>query len=269
MESVWIEVAAGRLAATRTGRAPRVVLLHAGVADRRSWFELMETLDVDALAYDRPGFGDSPVAATPYRHTLHLWDVCDHAAADPVVLVGNSQGGRIAIDAALQRPDRVRGLVLIAPAVGDAPELDWMAELGRELHDAIDAAEQADDLDTVNRLETRIWLDGPCQREGRVSGDPRDLVLAMNAVALTNDHAEVAASPEPVSAWSLLEQLQVPMVVAVCEYDVDGVNRRAEQLAQRAPNARLVRLRGVAHLPSVEQPQLVARVIRDALPSFD
>ena len=55
------------------------------------------------------------------------------------------------------------------------------------LDDEWEKAEERGDLATVNRLEARVWLDGPAAAEGRVSGAPRDLFLEMNGRALDAD----------------------------------------------------------------------------------
>jgi pimeloyl-ACP methyl ester carboxylesterase len=250
------------LAASQWGERPALVFLHAGVADRRSWFGVMEHLDHAALAYDMPGFGDTPPASQPFSRVAHLAAVVDHLdERPPVVLVGNSQGGLLAIDFALTNPNRVAGLVLIAPAVSGAPELDWESELGPEIFMAAELAEDAEDLDEVNRLEAWIWLDGPGQPEGRVAGAARDLVLDMNRIALTGDLTGASPVADVDPAWDRLEQLTTPVLVIMGEHDLPGVNERSAAVARRTPHARLVELPGVAHLPGIEQPAAVAREI--------
>ncbi len=112
------------LAATLSGEHPRLVFLHPGVADRRCWYDVMSALvpDFPAVAYDRRGFGETPAADAPFVDVDDLRAVLDACVVGPAVLVGNSQGGRIAIDFALAQPERVDRLVLIAPAVSGAPE---------------------------------------------------------------------------------------------------------------------------------------------------
>jgi pimeloyl-ACP methyl ester carboxylesterase len=112
-------VMAGRaaLATESDGTGPAVVFLHAGVADRRMWRPLAGALGSSCrlVAYDRRGFGETPAVDEARSQVDDLVAVMDHpAAGSPAILVGCSQGGRIAIDAALEVPSRVRALVLIA-----------------------------------------------------------------------------------------------------------------------------------------------------------
>ena len=65
----------------RSGDGPPVVLLHAGVADRRSWRATAAHLDGPLIAYDRRGFGDTPPSPEPFTHVADLLAVLDAADA--------------------------------------------------------------------------------------------------------------------------------------------------------------------------------------------
>ena len=255
------------LAATSCGQDPRLVFLHPGVGDRRCWRDVMAILAShhSGVAYDRRGFGDTPPANAPFANTDDLHAVLDACAARPAVLVGNSQGGRIAIDFALMHPERVERLVLIAPAISGAPDPDWDAELGHELVEAIEAAEEREDLDAVNRFEALIWLDGPAALEGRIGGPVRELFLAMNLVAL--EHESAPGPIEPPSAYEHLERLAMPVLVIVGAFDLPYQRAGARALAERLPKARFVELAGVAHLPQLEAPDILASVISEFVSS--
>jgi pimeloyl-ACP methyl ester carboxylesterase len=172
------------------------VLLHAGVADRRSWYAGVENLaGRETVAYDRRGHGESPVSAVTFSGVGDLLMVLADVAAEPAWLVGSSMGGGIAIDAALTRPEAVAGLILIAPAVSGAPEPEIDADT-EALAERLEAAEEAGDRDEVNRFETWIWLDGPSATEGRVTGSARDLFLEMNRIVLGNEVPEGPATAD-------------------------------------------------------------------------
>jgi pimeloyl-ACP methyl ester carboxylesterase len=240
-----------------------LVFLHPGVADRRCWFEVMAHLAPRhaAVAYDCRCFGTTPAADAPFVNTDDLEAVLDACVSGPAILIGNSQGGRIAIDFALLHPERVERLVLIAPAISGAPQADWPKQLGQGLVDALKAAEDRGDLDEVNRLEALIWLDGPHGPEGRVGGPTRALFLAMNRNALSNESAPRPV--EPPSAFDRLEHLTMPVLVVAGTRDLELQRSRSRLLAERAPNGRLVELDGVAHVPQLEVPEVVASLIRD------
>jgi pimeloyl-ACP methyl ester carboxylesterase len=246
---------------------PSVVLLHAGVADRRSWNSLVpEVTDVSSvLVYDRRGFGESLTGTEPFTHLDDLIAVLDLFDIESTWLVGSSAGGKLALEASVDAPHRVKGLILIAPAVGGAPptrdeDVDPETEMIVEL---ITRADELGDIDEVNRLEVRLWLDGPREAEGRVSGPIRDLVFAMNKVALVNNVPE--NSDPSVDAWSRLGELSMPALIACGTLDAMHLIRRSEVIAGLIPDATYVSLEGVAHLPYLESPSQIGALIRSTI----
>jgi pimeloyl-ACP methyl ester carboxylesterase len=263
------------LAVERWGRAgPRsapVALLHAGVADRRAWSGVAEplaALGADVVAYDRRGFGGTPARSQDFRHLDDLLVVLDATAAErPAWLVGNSQGGLIALDLALSAPERVAGLVLLAPAVSGAPEPedDDLDAATRRLSDAIDAAYEAGRVDELNRLEVELWLDGPGGPGGRVGDPARALALDMNAIALRSPLPDDAGA-SGLDTWSRLEEIHAPTTLAWGELDLPIIVDRCHELADRLPALRETRvLARTAHLPALEQPQVVVDLVREAV----
>jgi pimeloyl-ACP methyl ester carboxylesterase len=220
----------------------------------------------EMLAYDRRGFGESPLSHSPFRHIDDLAGVIRQITSEPAWLIGSSQGGRVAIDTALAYPDLVRGLILLAPAVSGAPESDDLDPATEELDELITAAEATGDLEAVNRLEARLWLDGPGQPEGRVDGPSRDLLLEMNGPLLRNQSAN-GSGDSGINAWDRLSELQVPTTVAWGDLDVPLIVEECVEAAARIPGARQHILAGMAHLPYLESATVVAELIRDAVTS--
>ena len=101
--------------------APPVILLHGLGATNASMLPLLADLahDYRVIAPDFPGFGASGAPRWRYRATdLAHWLAAFQLVVDarPAALVGNSLGGRVAIEAALTAPDSVRQLVLLCPS---------------------------------------------------------------------------------------------------------------------------------------------------------
>jgi pimeloyl-ACP methyl ester carboxylesterase len=181
---------------------------------------------------DRRGFGDSTWEAEPFSHVDDLLAVMDALDVPDAVLVGNSQRGRVAVEAALGHSDRVTALVLVSPAVSGAPWAEADLRPGElDLEERAQAAADSGDLESASTLEAHLWLDGPLQPEGRVTGEPRELFLEMNGRALTAP--EVGEPRWDVGAWSRLAELRPPVTIVVG--DLDEAPHLSAGVADRIP----------------------------------
>ncbi len=238
---------------TRIG-APALVFLHAGVSDSRLWAHQFDTFGTRhrVVAFDRRGFGATAAVDEHFSSVDDLIAVLDALTIPRAVLIGCSQGGRIALDATLAHPERVAGLVLVAAAIGGAPESATHDPRLDALIAAYEEAEQADDLDARNRIEAHVWLDGPFSVEGRVSGPARELFLAMNRIVLGGPQLGTADVPD--TAWRRLGDIAVPTMVMWGPLDVPSVVANLRHAVATIPRATACEFEGVAHLPSLETP---------------
>lgn len=246
------------------GAGPAVVLLHSGVTDRSAWDDVAAALAPRArvIRYDRRGFGDTTYVSESHNEVGDLLAVMDAVGVERAVLVGNSQGGRIALDAALDEPDRVAALLLIAAAITGAPYPDDPDEVVA-IGEAIEAAENRSDLDEVNRLETRVWLDGPLAPEGRIEGEIRDHFRRMNDRALRAADPGDHAVRRP--AFPRLGELRVPVTLAVGTLDEPGTIDVHRLAADCLPDGEYASIEGVAHTPQLERPAAVVHLIEALL----
>ncbi len=250
------EVVSGHavLAAEAVGSGDPVVFLHASICDRRMWRPQMAGIAniCQAIAYDRRGFGDTRGQAEDHSAVADLIAVIEAVAGGkPAILVGCSQGARIALDAALTHPASVRGLVLISPTVAGAPEAVLPPEL-QALMAPLKAAEAARDIDRVNHLKARLFLDGPLAAEGRVTGAVRDQFLDMHGRALTIGPA--GPSRDDVAAFSRLREFTAPALVIWGNLDFPHIQERARRVADILPQGEAYESAAAAHLPNLDHP---------------
>lgn len=246
------------------GSGDPVVFLHAAVADSRMWSAQLAGAGLNnrAIAYDRRGFGKTRYEREDYSSIADLVALLD-ALGDgrPAILVGCSQGGRIALDAALEHPSRVRGLVLIAPNVPGTPEPDTSPEIESLLAGQKQSVE-AGDVDRVNAIKAHLWLDGPLVPEGRVTGQARDLLLEMNSIVLRSPPAGTDLDVSRISpAFDRLAEIEMPSLMIWGDLDFPHIQERCHAVADRMPDSSRQVLVGSAHLPSLDRPDDVTSAL--------
>ena len=248
------------------GSGDPVVFLHAAVADTRMWTAQMLGIssNIKAIAYDRRGFGRTIYSHADYSSTADLMAVLDRLGdGRPAILVGCSQGGRIALDAALESPSRFRGLVLIAPNVPGAPELENPPEIERLLAEQKHALD-AGDIDRVNAIKAHLWLDGPLQPEGRVPGRVRELLLDMNSIVLRSSPAGLDTDISQISpAFGRLAEIAMPSLMIWGDLDFPHIQKRCRIVAERMANCSSLVVNGSAHLPSLDRPDVITTALLD------
>ena len=178
------------------GDGPAVMLVHAGIADRRMWRPLPAMAGRRGLARHRTRSprlrrartvpGPSGAVGLPARSARR-------ARVDRAVIVGNSFGGAVALRLAVTAPERVRGLVMIsspAPGMEPSPQLEqaWTAE---------SEAMERGDIDGAVDAVVAAWLapDAPAEL--------RELVAAMQRRAFELDpEGTMPQPPDPVEETS-------------------------------------------------------------------
>src|SRR6201999_2957682 len=91
-------------------------LVHGLATTRVIWRRVVPLRPGTVVAVDVPGFGDSPPAGPGFELETVADAIADGLGDTPFALVGHSMGGAIAIVLAERHPERVKRLVLVAPA---------------------------------------------------------------------------------------------------------------------------------------------------------
>ncbi|WDR03850.1 alpha/beta hydrolase [Devosia algicola] len=255
-EAFGVTYSGAKLACRSEGEGLPIVFLHAGVCDSRMWESQIAAAAAEgfrAIAYDRRGYGQTTSSDVSFNHLDDLEAVLRALDIHAVILVGCSLGGGLALDFALKYPGRVIGLVLMGTSVAGAPYDMLESEQGLEMAEA-DALERGD-LDMLNLVHAHEWLDGPRARNGRVGGDIRQLFLDMNAKAL--HAAPLTQEQQRPAAYDLVGTINAPTLLIVGDQDFNSQIQLHEYLSEEMPNAFAVVLEDVAHIASIERPDLV------------
>lgn len=231
---------------------PALLLIHAGIAQLRMWDPQIETLSKDhfVVRFDERGFGMTEAEAGEFSDRADALAVLDHLGVDTVTAIGCSRGGMIAIDLAVDAPDRIRGLVTIGSGPAGHPEIEETPHEA-ELYAVMEAATGVEKL----RLEADFWDVGPLRDATAL--DPgfvataRELNVA-NLSHINENHRGTALDP---SAYERLGEIAVPALIMVGEHDVSVMMPETVTLLERIAGSEDYRFAEAAHIPSVEQPE--------------
>ena len=231
-------------------------------------------------AIDLPGFGQSgPSPDDDYSLRAQARVVIgflDSTARGPVHLIGNSMGGAISIIVASSRPDLVKTLTLVSPAVptlrpnrtpGADPRMVLLAVPGvggaiQRRVDALSAAQRVrgtlklvyGNFDHVpqNRIDEAV-----ADLEGRSGLDwaPRAFVAAMRSIA--GSYIQMGSK----SMWTRMNEIKAPTLLIWGDQDRLVDVRIADRTRRAIHGSRLLVLPGVGHVAMMEDPQTTARAI--------
>ncbi|MFF4896880.1 alpha/beta fold hydrolase [Streptomyces sp. NPDC001068] len=266
---------------------PSALFVHGLGGSSQNWSDLMQRLEdvVDGEALDLPGFGDSPPPDDgDYSVTGHARAIIRYLDAfgrGPVHLFGNSLGGAVSTRVAAVRPDLVRTLTLVSPAL---PELrvqrtavptvllglpgvaglltrttgKWTAEQrvrgvlalcygdpGRVTPEAFEYA--------VEELERRLRLPYFWDAMARSA---RGIV---NAYTLGGQHG----------LWRQAERVLAPTLLIYGGRDQLVGYRMAQKAARTFRHARLLSMPDAGHVAMMEYPEAVAGAFRELLAEAD
>ena len=235
------------------GAGEALVLVHAGIADRRMWNEQFEVMAEHYMVvrYDRRGFGRTQTAASPFSHHHDLYELLRFLRIERASLVGCSQGGKTILDLALAHPEMVDALVLVASALGG---FTFYGNLPGQLAE-LERADKEGDIDRVNELELQIWVDGQSRTPQQVDRNLRELVREMNLIALKAAAELGSEQPLEPPAVDRLDEIGIPTLVIVGDLDTPKTLAAADLLARRITGARKVVINDTAHLPNMEKPE--------------
>lgn len=248
----------------------------------QNWTDVADLLrgHFDARAIDLPGFGRSDPAqrytVPRLARVVSRWIERDGTA--PVHLLGNSLGGTVAVTVAASRPDLVRTLTLVSPAM---PFLNPRRTLQRQLLPLLAvpgsrriaarllAGVPAEEL--TNRMIEAVFADPTRIAPQRVAEAIEETRLRYTADHYLDAYLRTMRSlvasflraylPGERSLWQLASGVRAPTLVIGGRQDRMVDVRVAPQAARVIPDSRLLMLDKVGHVAQMETPRLVARAV--------
>jgi pimeloyl-ACP methyl ester carboxylesterase len=237
---------------------------------------LRDHLAIEAI--DLPGFGRSgPAVDNDYSLQAHVRTVIAYlelSRRGPVHLVGNSMGGAIALMVAAQRPDLVRTLTVVSPAVPDLkvrvhvlrsdwrmgllvlPVLGMMAlrKLGKTPAEVRVKGTIALCFADPSRLSPRRYQEMVDEAKARVGKSWVDLAMLRSTRGLVGSQFL-----KNRAGWAAMRTIKAPTLVLWGDEDRLVAADLAPFVAAAIPNARLLVLEHIGHVAMMEDPETSAR----------
>ncbi len=255
---------------------PAAVYVHGLGGSSLNWTDLMYRLrdQVDGHALDLGGFGGSPPPRdgdmTPAGHARGVAELIEYLEAAPVHLFGNSLGGAVALQLAARRPDLVRSLTLISPA------LPSVFATRSNFHLPVIAVPGVGERLVPKYLEAdaggrvRASIDVTFADPSRV---PAARVAETVEEVRSRDHLPYASDaflrtlrgllrsfvdPGPNRPWKLAERVTCPTLVVYGRKDPLVDPRSAHRVTRHFRDAHVMVLPDCGHVAQMEHPEFVA-----------
>lgn len=255
------EINGARLQYEMAGQGRTVVLVHGEMLDMRTWDAVFAALTgrFRVLRYDRRGHGASDLPLQPYSHADDLFGLMDRLGVEKACVVGHSVGAAIALELALAHPDRVTGLVPMAPFLrGHSHGQAHQARLDR-----IQAVARQHGAGRARQ----IWLErdplfDPLR--GKTALEARIAEIAQGHGFVDVLRPPMERIPQP-GFMPRLYELTAPALVVVGELDAPDIRAAAGALHAAIPSARTTVVPAAGHYLMLEQPEAVNWILSDFL----
>jgi pimeloyl-ACP methyl ester carboxylesterase/putative sterol carrier protein len=254
------------------GQGPPVVLLHGLAATKLSYLPLLPALAerYRVIVPDLPGHGESgkPRARyTPAYFTKIIHALFDELGIEDAAVIGNSMGGRIALEVVARHPHRVNSLILLDPAAAGLPFPLYARLLGL-LPTGVGAIPVP--------WRKRIVVTAISQMFARPESLPRAGYIAAAEEFIRiyrKGRARVALlsamrgliRDDPDAFWKKVAAIEVPTLIAWGREDRLVPLGLGHRLANTIPDAQLVVMPETGHVPQFEQPEETRRLVLDFL----
>ncbi len=241
------------------GGLPPLVLVHGVGLDRSMWGRVMRCLSgrLDCTACDMPCHGEAGMPGgevTLATFADALGEVVNGLDGAPVI-VGFSMGAMVAQRFALDRPDALRGLVLMN-AVFDRDERQRAAIMQR-----LSAAERDGPAGMADSAIERWFTEEFRSRSPEVVEPVRRRLLVNDPAAYLAAYRVFATADAELAQEA--GRIACPTLAMTAEHDINSTPAMSRALARTIPDSRALVLDGLAHGAPIEAPERVADAIFD------
>lgn len=266
MTSGSIQVNDGQIHYDDVGEGLPLVLIHAGYLDSRMWDNQVEAFahKYRVVRYDVRGYGKSTRTTKKYTDSDDLKLLLDHLGIEKAVLIGVSNGGRIAFDFAVSCPAMVKALIPIDSGLKgykiSGPEEEKLWEQITLDEEKYIRLRREGKLREAAEIDVDFW-------SNTASGDLREYLLGIatdNVFTDETDPDQLQVSPEP-PAFERLSSLKMPVMIIVGSLDTPPLVAMGRRIHELIDGSKFVVIEGADHLPSVAKPEEFRNVVLNFL----
>ena len=235
-----------------------LVFLNSLGTDLRIWDGLLShfTDEYRLIRYDKRGHGLSDAPSGPYQladHTADLISLLDHLNIHQAILIGDSVGGMITLDCAIRHPQRVTAVIPCDTAAKIGTAIYW--------HERITAVRTQGIAPLAEAILSR-WFS-----PNFISQQPAAYRGYYHMLTRTPQEG-YAATCEAIRDADLREQIgqiQCPALVLCGAEDRATPPELVQELVAGLVNGRFTLIPHAGHIPSIEQPTPMAKIITEFL----
>lgn len=244
------------------GKGQPFVMVHAAIADTRQWNNEFTHFakHYRVIRYDMRGYGRSEPVEGEFSNLQDLAALLDFLHIDhPLILMGCSMGGGLAMNFALTYPSRVKALIMVdSGPMGLELDVEEPAKF-KEVEKAYDSG----DLDLVAELETQVWFDGMGRTPSQVNPAMRKLAYEMNRNDLAHEAKKLGKrlSDVQVPAAKRLNELHMPLLAIVGDQDEPFAFAAADYIVEKIPSARKAIIKDAGHLSNMDHPDEFQQIV--------
>jgi 3-oxoadipate enol-lactonase len=227
------------------GEGEPLVFVHAFSLDGRMWEPQITAFaeDFQVVRYDLRGHGRSAAPEGPYTGFDDLRALLDALGIESATLVGLSAGSEIAVNFAIEYPDRVAGLVLAAPGLSGyrTPPLPW----AQSVFEAVGAGD--------GQRAAELWAETPIMalHANREAADLVTSLVVENWRIWTYRRTEQPLAPPAIER---LNEIACPVLLVVGDADLPHIWDVARVIAHGVPDATTVGIAGAGHIVNLDAP---------------
>ncbi len=266
MVSGKIQVNDGHIFYEDTGKGLPLVFIHAGYMDSRMWDNVTAIFSSGyrVIRYDVRGYGKSSKVTKAYTDAEDLKSLLENLGVREAVLIGVSNGGRIAFDFAVTYPHMVKALIPVDSGLkGNQPSGSEEEKLWENI--TIDE-EKYLKLRSEGKYREAAEIDVDFWSNAS-TGDLRESLLKIAEENVFTDETDpdiFQVSPTP-PAFEKLNSLKMPVLIIVGGSDTPPLKEMDRRIHQLIGGSKFVVIEGADHLPSVTRPAEFCNAVFDFL----